>query len=346
MLKRFYAFQQTTIIIAYLYKKENKLYNKPMRKFFAIILCFSLIMLASCGQNKENTDTRILMNTVVTITADCSEETISRSFDLCTELEEKLSRTVNGSDIWEINNSDTFVEVGDEALYLINKALGFSRLSGGKFDITVYPVSSLYDFPSGKLPDSANISAALSLVDYRNIIIDGNKVCLKDGGIDLGGIAKGYVADRVVEFLKENGARQGTVNIGGNVYCFGEREFSVGIKKPFSNELAGIIKGKNITCVTSGIYERYISEQGKIYHHIIDPATGYGVENDLASVTVIGKCSADADALSTVCMLLGGEKAAEIIENTANTEAVLIYRDGSLGVTSGLENKNGIISIK
>lgn len=309
-----------------------------MRKFLTIILCVCLICLSGCSIfKKENTDTRILMDTVVTITADCSKETISQAFDLAGELERKLSRTIKGSDIWQINNSDLPVKVSTETLLLINKSIEYSRLSEGKFDITVCPVSSLYNFSEGNLPNEEDISKALKKVDYEKIKVEGDCVSLTDGSIDLGGIAKGYVADRLVAFLKEKGVESGTVNIGGNVYCFGKSSFKVGIKKPFSNEIMLIVESGENSFVTSGIYERYIEKDGKIYHHIIDPATGYGVENDLASVTVIGKSSADCDALSTVCMLLGSNKAKHLIESIKDFEAVLILRDGTVLTTNGLD---------
>lgn len=316
-----------------------------MRKILIIFLCFSLLSFSGCRE-KENTDTRILMNTVVTIKAHCSQKIISEAFALCTELENKLSRTVTGSDISKINNSNDFVEVSEETVYLIEKAVGYSYITEGKFDITVCPVSSLYDFASEKLPKKEDISKALLKVDYRNIAFKGNKICLKDGSIDFGGIAKGYIADKVVEFLKERGVTQGTVNIGGNVYCFGKRNVEIGIKKPFSNELIATVKGGEGTYVTSGIYERYIEVDGRIYHHIIDPETGYGVENELASVTVIGKSSADADAISTSCMLLGEEVGLNLIEITPDTEAVFVRRNGTLVLSSGLKAEDEFIVYK
>lgn len=334
-------------IIAYLYKKENKLYNDCMRKYLLMLVCLCLVALSGCNiGNRENTDTRIMMDTVVSITADCSSDTISEAFNLCYDLEKKLSRTIEGSDISKINNSDSFVEVGKETLFLINKSLMYSRLSGGKFDITICPVSSLYDFSSDSLPNAEDISKALSKVDYRKIQVDGNCVALKDSSIDLGGIAKGYIADRLVEFLKQNGAQEGIVNVGGNVCCFGKKQVNIGIKKPFSNDIIATVRGGESAYVTSGIYERYIKKDGKIYHHIIDPLTGYGVENDLAGVTIISKSSADADALSTVCMLLGLDEGLNLIENTSDSEAVFVKKDGSIIVSNGLCIKNNVITFK
>ena len=317
-----------------------------MRKFFCFALCLILFFTCSCSNKKESSDTRILMNTVVTITADCSMEIIDQAFDLCATLENKLSRTKENSDIWAINNSDTFVPVSNETIMLINKARYYSEKTNGKFDVTVYPVSSLYDFTSKKLPSNEKIAAALPLVDYKKIEVKGNSVCLKEGGIDFGGIAKGYIADCVVVFLKEKGVKSAIVNIGGNLYCFGKNEYKIGIKKPFENGIIATVKGKEGAFVTSGIYERYIKENDKIYHHIIDPATGYGVENDLAGVTVMCSSSADADALSTACMLLGGSDGIKLIDSCENTEAVLVKRDGSILLSNGLIMKNGYIVYK
>lgn len=317
-----------------------------MRKFLCLALCLILFLNCSCSNKKESSDTRILMNTVVTITADCSKEIIDQAFDLCSALENKLSRTKENSDIWAINNSNGFVRVSAETILLINKAKYYSDKTGGKFDVTVYPVSSLYDFTLKKLPSKEKIAAALPLVDYRKIQIEGDTVCLKDGGIDLGGIAKGYIADRVVAFLREKGVKSAIVNIGGNLYCFGKKEYKIGIKKPFENSVIATVNGKEGTFVTSGIYERYIKENGKIYHHIIDPATGYGVENDLAGVTVMCSSSADADALSTACMLIGSNDGVRLIDSCENTEAVFVKKDGSIMLSGGLIMKNGYIEYK
>ena len=157
--------------------------------------------------------------------------------------------------------------------------------------------------------------------------------------IDLGGIAKGYIADKTIEFLKGKGVKRANVNIGGNVYIYGENQAEIGIRKPFSQDIIASVISDEGTFVTSGIYERYIEKDGKIYHHILDTKTGYGVENNLASVTVIGESSADADALSTVCMLSG----LEIIESKENTEAVFILKDGSIKLSTGLYRNNDII---
>ncbi len=310
-----------------------------------MVLCLGLLLLSGCSKSQVS-KTEIVLDTVATITADCSEETVGRAFALVRELENKFSRTINTSEIWAINNSNTAVNVSDETLAVLNAALYYCGLSHGMFDITVCSVSSLYDFKEKVLPTAEQISAALSKVDYRNIEINGNSVYLPNGQIDLGAIAKGYITDRVVEFLKENGAKSGTVNLGGNVYCFGEGTFKIGVQNPFGNGVIATIEGKEGSFVTSGTYQRYIEKDGVIYHHIIDPTTGYGVENTLCSVTVMGKSSMECDALSTVCMLLGEEQGMELINSTHGIEAVFVTKSQKILLSDGLTEKNDKIVYK
>lgn len=316
-----------------------------MKKIIMILLCFLMVVFTGCSK-RENTQTRILCDTVVTVTAQCDETLINQTFDLCAELENKLSRTIESSDIWLINNSNEFVSVSDETLALIVRAMEYCEKSSGRFDITIYPVSSLYDFSSSVLPDKNEIDLALKKVNYKNIEIEDKKVRLKDSGLDLGGIAKGYMADEMVRHLKENGVKKGTVNIGGNLYCFGEKEFKIGIRKPFENGIIATVKSKENSFVTSGIYERYIEKNGKIYHHIIDTKTGYGVENSLASVTVMGKSSADCDILSTVLLLFGEEEGLALINETQGYEAVFVDRAGNIILSNGLKYEKEYIVYK
>ncbi len=316
-----------------------------MRKFIIFLTVMCLTLLSSCtGKNGYKVSkTVFLMDTVVTLSADCSEDILNGALSLCENYEKLFSRTKEESDIYKINNSQDFVEVNKETVFLIKKAVEYSVLTEGKFDITICPVSSLYDFNSASLPEPSQIKENLKKVDYKKIEIEGNKVKIGDGMIDLGGIAKGYIADKTVEYFKSKGVKRANVNIGGNVYIYGENEAQIGIRKPFSQDIIASVISDEGTFVTSGIYERYIEKDGKIYHHILDTKTGYGVENSLAGVTVIGESSADADALSTVCMLSGLDKGMEIIENKEHTEAVFILKDGSIKLSSGLYRNNDTI---
>lgn len=317
-----------------------------MKKFVSLNLCLVLLLLCGCDQ-QENKDTRFLLDTVVTLTANCSDETLDGAFLLCQKYEHTLSRTKKGSDVYTLNNSDGFTEVDEHTLNIIKKSIYYGDLSGGKFDITIYPVSSLWDFNNEVIPSRDEIAEALKNVDYQSIKLDGNRVDLDGKQIDLGGIAKGYIADRLLEYFKENDVDEGIIDLGGNVVVFGDRDYTIGIKKPFSdNEITATIILRNKTVVTSGVYERYISAEQTLYHHILDPKTGYGCESDLLSATIISDSSFDADALSTICILLGRKKATELIESLPETQAIFIDNNNKLHYTSGLSFKNGEFTLK
>ena len=306
-----------------------------------------LILLLLCGCNSgetENSETRFLLDTVCTVTADCGDDIINGAFSLCEDLERTLSKNVKDSDVYRLNNTEGFVSVSPDTLKTVERALYYSELSGGKFDITIAPVSALWDFKNQVVPDRNEIAEALKNVDYHSVKIKKSEISLGDKQIDLGGIAKGYIADKATEYLKENGVKKALINFGGNICMIGQ--YNIGIKKPFDDSVITSIEIKDKCAVTSGIYERYIEKDGKTYHHILDPKTGYGVENELAAVTVIGEKALDCDALSTVCMLLGAEDGLEIINRTADTEAVFIDRDGGINLSSGLYRENDKIYFK
>ena len=306
-----------------------------------------LILLLLCGCNSgetENSETRFLLDTVCTVTADCGDDIINGAFSLCEDLERTLSKNVKDSDVYRLNNTEGFVSVSPDTLKTVERALYYSELSGGKFDITIAPVSALWDFKNQVVPDRNEIAEALKSVDYHSVKIKKSEISLNGKQIDLGGIAKGYIADKATEYLKENGVKKALINFGGNICMIGQ--YNIGIKKPFDDSVMASIEIKDKCAVTSGIYERYIEKDGKTYHHILDPKTGYGVENELAAVTVIGEKALDCDALSTVCMLLGAEDGLEIINRTADTEAVFIDRDGGITLSSGLYRENDKIYFK
>ena len=182
---------------------------------------------------------------------------------------------------------------------------------------------------------SDTIAEAVSHVDYSKVDINGNTITLKDpkAGIDLGAIAKGYIADQVKTYLKRQGVKHAIINLGGNVDVIGTKpdgsKYNIGIQKPFdeSGEAITSVKLKDQTVVTSGIYERYFKKNGKLYHHILDPRTGYPCENNLYSVSIITDSSTKADALSTTCFLLGYKKGMKLIEQMDGVDAIFITDD-------------------
>ena len=285
--------------------------------------------------------------------ADMSEEAeaaIDESFELCKDLESKLSRTREDSDIGRINSAKgEWTEVSAETVELIQKGMEYSHISDGDFDITVGGITKQWDFHAAegeaKLPDEEALAEAVKHINYRNIAIEGNRVKLTDPEteLDLGGIAKGYIGDRMTELLESKGVVSAVINLGGNVICIGgktdEDDFVIGVEAPFSDrsEIIGKVRARDKTLVTSGIYERRIEVDGKTYHHILDTKTGWPVETDLDAVTLIADKghSADIDALSTTCLIKGSAAGMELIENTDGVEGVFVLSNGDIRTTAG-----------
>lgn len=301
------------------------------------------------AENNMITDTDFYFDTVVTLTLYGTDDTsiLDACFQEMARYEALLSRTREGSDIWKINHSHgTPVEVSDLTIDLLLLALHYSELSEGIFDPTIASVVSLWNFtenPEKLLPDQKEIDEALSHVDYRNIQINGNTVTLLDpaASLDLGGIAKGYIADQLKAFLTDKGITSALINLGGNNLALGtkpnDQPWKIGIQKPFgtASDLVTVLSINGQSVVTSGNYERYFEKDGQIYHHILDTQTGYPVQNHLQGVTILSDSSADGDALSTTCFALGLEKGMELIETLPDIEALFITDDGQLHRSSG-----------
>lgn len=332
-----------------------------MKKRFSLIICSMLfVILAGCtsGKTMPISQTGFYFDTVITITLyDSSDETLLDScFELADYYEQIFSKTVAGSDVYCINNSNGMpTEVSHETIRLLSVALQYSELTNGIVDPTIGGVSALWDFhkqdsgcdsdaDSDTLqtpPDSSLITNALSHVDYTNIKIEDNTVTLTDPytNIDLGFIAKGYIADRIKDFLISEGISSAIINLGGNVLTIGSKPdssaFNIGIQEPFAETGTAITVVPSTDCsvVTSGIYERYFNYDNKLYHHILNTETGYPVETDLFGVTIISDNSVDGDALSTACLALGYKPALELIDSLEGVEALFITSDGEIHTT-------------
>lgn len=322
-----------------------------------IFLSIALIFCgcASSAESRPLHRTGFYFDTAVDITLyGGSEELLDEAFSLCSKYEKIFSAALPDSELYNLNGAGGG-EVSGELLDLLQKAVYYSELSGGKFDVTTAAYSRLWDFSgdNNTVPDSVSLSAAGEKVGYTNIVIDGNLVSLKNGAeIDFGGIAKGYIADRLAELLESSGVSGAVISLGGNICLYGDKgngeEYTVGIKNPQNTaQIAATLKiGGDISVVTSGDYERCFEKDGVLYHHILDSSTGMPAESDLHSATVICKSSADADALSTICFLLGSDEGLRLIEGIPDTEAVFIDKKGDIICTSGIGDSNGRINIE
>jgi len=332
-------------------------------KILALFLIFFTTILTGCSNsNKLATKNGFYFDTTITITiynGECNQtydELINECFKKCEYYESIISKTIDTSDTSKINNSTSLVSISDTEAELINIALKYSKLSEGAFDITIAPISALWDFSNNKfsIPDSSAIENLLPYVDYSNITLSDRELTKsnKEVMIDLGGIAKGYIADKLKEYLVNEGVNSALINLGGNIHTIGGKPdseaFNIGVQKPFvSNEYSFIINGKDISVVTSGIYERNKEINGKLYHHIINPDTGYPCDNNLFSVTIISKNSVDGDALSTACFVLGIEKGLQLINQLDDIYCIFIDSDYNLHLSDGITiDSNNKIYIK
>ena len=288
-------------------------------------------------------------DTYVQITVYSSKD--SKYLDDCLKLCEKydnlFSPSIEGSDIYNINSAHAnAVKVDEETYYLLKRALEFCDETKGAVDITIEPLTEVWGFTHKEgeyallegadmktvKPSDEKIQEALDKVDYTKIILeDDNYVRLADNDtrIDLGFIAKGYIADRIKDYLVSQGVKSAIVSLGGNVIVIGSKpdgsDYNIGIKNPDNSaEISDSIKVSDKSVVTSGTYERYVEYDGIKYHHILDTGTGYPVDDGVKSVTIISDSSLEGDALSTICLILGEEGSKDILEKY-NAKAVF-YR--------------------
>lgn len=379
------------------------------KRSYIISVLLAGVLFSGCASMREEEDLSIsgfAFDTTYTITlyAGGSKEVLDACVSKCSEYEKVFSRTMENSELYQINEIEglygkavekneeykkkwqqkevhyedselSFIKAAIEAEKpkentveyelcedgqiafpvtrlmekILRKGLEYSQVSKGGFDITIEPVTSLWDFKAEEpeVPAKEAIESALSYVDYQKISLQEGKLSfLMPGmGIDLGGIAKGFIADELKQYLEEQGVKGGLINLGGNVLCIGEKEgeepFLVGVQQPFAqrNQTVAVVAVKDISVVSSGIYERYFeTEKGKLYHHIINPETGYSYENDLLGVTILSEKSVDGDGLSTTCFALGREKGTEYINSLDGVYAMFITKDEKLWYSDGFED--------
>lgn len=323
-----------------------------------------LLFLTACVQQQAGEPQRrsdFALNTVCTISImeGGNRNAMNAAFTRLHELEQKLSARLDSSQLMGVNNAagKNPVKVDKELFFVVQKALHYAQLSEGNFDPTIDPLSRLWDIQGGteRIPEPAEIAAALKLVDASKVVLDAAKstIYLTEPGmsLDLGGIAKGYAADELGAVLRANGVKSAIIDLGGNIVTLGQKTdgspWRIAIKNPIEpdGQYLGILSlSGSATMVTSGVYERYfIGPDGRRYHHIISTADGYPVDNGVISVTIIADSSLDADALSTALLAMGIEKGLILAESLPGVEAIFADHQLALHATSGISGQFVIV---
>lgn len=315
-----------------------------------ILALTSALLLAACGNsyNKAdmNTEEFLAMDTYISLSAygENAEVALANARREIKSVESQLSVTDPASEVSRINESggeDTVLS--EDTAGIINFALYLNTLTEGAFDITLYPVTREWGFTTGeyRVPSKEKLEELLKKTGSENIIYGDNIISLPEGYlIDLGALGKGFAGDRAAAVLKEKGIASALLNLGGNVQAVGSKPdgspWNIGIQNPFGEGNAATLKVKDKAVVTSGNYQRYFEENGKRYCHIIDPETGYPVDNGLMSVTVVAESGLLCDGLSTALFVMGEEKAADFWRQQRDFDVIIITDEGRILVSEGI----------
>ncbi|TCT14001.1 thiamine biosynthesis lipoprotein [Natranaerovirga pectinivora] len=331
-----------------------------MRKLKILLICCISFVLVACNERLEQkSDITYALGTISRITifdkADNDSEKYFKAIsDLIKEKEKVFSKNLEISEVSMINlmSGQGPITVSEEMAYLLLKSKEHALLSDGLFDITIGPIINLWDIggTEARVPGEEEIKELLPYVDYTKIRLNTNNnevELLQDNMvIDLGGIAKGYIADQAAEYMKELGIKHGIVNLGGDIVTIGGKPdgtpWRIGVQNPQEGrgETIGVISSFDNSIVTSGIYERFVlGDDDVIYHHMIDPRTGYPFENELASVTIVSEFAIDGDALSTAVYGMGLEKGYLFVEALENIDAVFITKENEVYITTALKDR-------
>ena len=333
-------------------------------KRFSILIAALCLCLTGCGkQTTEATAQIFAMDTVMEVAAygEHAEQAVKSTEKRIEELENRLSRTKADSLVSGLNRDGSIRHLTYDYWNLIARAKEYRDATNGAFDITIAPVMDAWGFTgdSFRVPERSELDELLKHVNSDEIQIQeepAHSVTLGEGqAIDLGGIAKGYTSDWVEQTFRANGIESGKISLGGNVFVLGTKpdgsDWRVGIKDPRNESgLAAILSLRDAYAITSGGYERYFEENGKTYHHIIDPSTGYPADSGLLSVTVVAADNgpdwagagngAMCDAFSTALFVMGEEQALDFWRNGGyDFDLVLVTEDGRVVITAGLADR-------
>ncbi len=316
------------------------------------LVCLVLMTVTGCGSTpilEKETAEIFAMDTIMDLTVygESASELLIEARQLVQKYEGLFSVNTRTSDVAKLNQSSgRAVQVSPETYELIQKSIEISKKTEGLFDISIYPLVRAWGFTKEeyRVPEPEEHGRLLEKVDASKIRLEpDNRVTLPEGmEIDLGGIAKGYLSQKLTELLREGGAQAAVVSLGGNVQTFGKKPdgtpFMVGITDPSDGtSVLGTIRIGEKAVITSGSYQRYFEKNGKVYHHIIDKRTGAPAQSDLTSVTVIGEDGVAADSLATALFVMGKEKAVQFAASHPEIQLVLVDTKSQVWTSEGIE---------
>lgn len=282
---------------------------------------------------------------------------LDKAIKIMKEFENKLSFYKENSDVDKINKNagKEFVQVSKDTFEIIKKSKFYSQITNGLFDITIGPLVKEWGINTlnPKVVDDNKKEELLALVNYKDILLDETNLSImlanKNQQIDLGGIAKGYIADKIIELYKKNNVTCAIINIGGNIKILGKKDkdslWNVGVFEPkkHSKNIILSMSLENLSIVTSGAYERAFMYNNKLYHHILNTYNGEPAKTDFKSITIISKESIEGDALSTPLFIMGKYKACDFIKKN-NLSAIMITEDDEIIITKDLIEKVNLFS--
>ncbi len=311
---------------------------------FAAVVIVTVMVFDIFKRTETFEATNFAMGAVITqkIEADNGEEISNEIINKIKETENRISWRINGGEIASLNQDKRFAVSESTKKYIID-TLEVCRKSNGAVDLTVGGLINEWNIGNEnfEIPDEATLNEILKSVDYTKIKIEGNSVSLGENqSIDLGFVGKGIACDEAKSILGKHGAKRAIISVGGSLCLYGEGAFDVGIRNPLGsvNDYMAIIETEECFISTSGNYERFSEKDGKKYHHILSTETGYPVENNLLSVTIVCDSGLLSDALSTACYCLGYEESLSLLKEY-RAEAVFIFNDKTVKVTDGLQDK-------
>ncbi len=324
------------------------------KRILGLIAMVCLVLTSGTGcentpVSEKETAEIFAMDTIMDLTVygESAPELLTEARQLVQKYEGLFSVNTRTSDVAKLNQSaGRAVQVSPETYELIQKSIGITKETEGLFDISIYPLVRAWGFTKEeyRVPEKEELGRLLEKVDASMIQLGpDNMVTLSEGmEIDLGGIAKGYLSQKLTELFREGGAQAAVVSLGGNVQTFGKKPdgtpFMVGITDPSDGtSLLGTIQVGEKAVITSGSYQRYFEKDGKVYHHIIDKRTGAPAKSDLTSVTVIGEDGVTADSFATALFVMGKERAVQYAASHPEIQLVLVDTESQIWTSEGVE---------